>query len=105
MPITSDHDGFWDRVEHEFKVKQAGTWRLTMLFLRLGMAVVLITAAYTVVFYLTPPARGYFFSRYEMTFSPMFWALVGTALIICGAYLRFRAMGPIIDHLKKHGLE
>ena len=93
MPITSDHDGFWDRVEHEFKVKQAARWRLTMLFLRAGTAVVLIAAAYSVFFYLTPPARGYFFSRYEMALSPMFWALVGTGLIICGAYLRFREIG------------
>ena len=29
--------------------------------------------------------------------------LAGVIFIISGAYLRFRAMGPIIDNLKMHG--
>ena len=105
MSIPSDDREFWDRVEHELQVNQPGVWRLTLLLLRLGMATVLFSSAYVLFFYILSPAKGYFITAIEMAIPPMFWVLVGAIMIICGAYLRFRAMGPIVDKFKIHGLD
>lgn len=105
MPITSDQDGFWDRVEHEMKVTQPGVWRTTMILLRLGMVTILFAVSYVMFFSILAPSKGYFFVKAEMVVSPYFWLPMGVTFIIAGAYLRFRAMGPIIEHLKQHGLE
>ncbi|MFC1674081.1 hypothetical protein ACFL12_08115 [Pseudomonadota bacterium] len=103
MPLTSDKDEFWDRVEHELKVKEAMTYNLTALMLRAGMMLVLFTATYLLFAHLLEPSKGYFVSKAEMAIHPIFWALFGVLFIIGGALLRFRAMGPIVEHLKKHG--
>lgn len=105
MPVSSDDHEFWDRVEHEMKVKQPGTWRRTTWMLRFGMAVVILATVYVIFYYLLNPANGYFFSRYEMLVHPVFWLLMGILFIIGGAYLRFRAMGPIVDKLKTRGYD
>lgn len=103
MPASSDDSDFWDRVEHEFKVSNAGTWLMTIWLLRLGIATVMFSALYMLMQYLLTPATGYFFSRLENAVHPVFWGLVGTIFIICGAFLRFRAIGPIVDKFKAHG--
>ena len=105
MPVTTDDKKFWDRVEHEFKVKHAVMWHLSAWLLRLGLALVLLTAVYVLFYYILTPAQGYFFSRAERAAHPMFWVLVGTICIIIASLLRFRAIGPIVDQLKLHGLE
>lgn len=105
MAVSSDDHEFWDRVEHEMKVKEPATWRLTMLLLRFGMATVLFSSAYVLFFFILRPAKGYFLSALETSVPPMIWVLIGTMCIICGAYLRFRAMGPIVDKFKAHGFD
>jgi hypothetical protein len=105
LSIPSDDRDFWNRVEHELQVKQPGSWRLTLILLRAGMATVLFSSIYVLFFYILRPAKGYFFSAIEMTLPPVFWVMAGTLMIICGAYLRFRAMGPIVDKLKVQGLD
>ena len=105
MSVSSGQNEFWDRVEHKMKVSQPGTWRMTMWMLRLGMALVLFSVAYILFFSILTPAKGYFISSAEMVVHPVLWVLVGTFFIIAGAYLRFRAMGPIVDKLKIHGLD
>lgn len=105
MSAPSEDRKFWDRVEHELRVSRPGMWRLTLLLLRLGMAMVVLSTAYLLFFYILGPAKGYFFSSIEMAVSPIYWMLAGTVMIICGAYLRFRAMGPIVDNLKVKGLD
>lgn len=105
MANGSDESEFWNRVEHELKVTQAGTWRMTTWMLRFGMTMVLFSGAYVLFFYILSPAKGYFVSKLEMSVHPVFWVLVGTAFIIGGAYLRFRAMGPIVDKFKAHGFD
>jgi hypothetical protein len=104
MALSSNDHEFWDRVEHEMKVKQPSTWRISMLLLRLGIAGVLFSSAYVLFFYILRPAKGYFFTVLESSVSPIFWVLICTIFIICGAFLRFRAMGPIVDKFKAHGI-
>lgn len=80
-------------------------WSLTKWFLRLGIFSVLFSGAYWLFFALVPPTRGYYVTQYELAVHPIVWALIGTIFIILGAYLRFRAMGPIVDHLKRYGFD
>jgi hypothetical protein len=87
------------------KIKNSSTWFLTTWLLRFGMMVVLFAASYVIFFSILKPADGYFVSRVEMTLNPFFWVLMGVAFIILGAYLRFRAMGPIVDKFKAQGLD
>lgn len=103
MTISPKDNEFWDLVEHEMKVKQGGSWRLTMFMLRAGMGIVLLAAVYMLMTYLLEPPKGYFFTTLETALHPIFWMIAGLIFIIAGAYLRFRAMGPIVDHLKLHG--
>lgn len=103
MPVTPDQNEFWDMVERELKMKQGGTWRSTMLLIRIGMSLVLFAAAYMLFYHLLEPPKGYFITVYERALHPVFWMIAGTLFIICGAYLRFRAMGPIVDKLKLRG--
>lgn len=105
MPLTPDSQEFWDRVDHEMKVKDAMFYSLTGLLLRVGILAVLFTATYLLFAYLLEPSQGYFFTRAEMFVHPIFWALSGVLFIIGGALLRFRAMGPIVENLKKHGYD
>lgn len=100
MKKTRDESEFWDRVEHQMKMQQPGTWRVTLWLLRLGMSVVLFSVTYVVFFYFLKPANGFFVSRLEMAVHPIVWVVVGVSFIIGGAYLRFRAIGPIADTLK-----
>ena len=103
MAVSPKDNEFWDLVEHEMKVKQGSTWRMTMFLLRAGMAIVLFTAFYMLMAYLLEPPKGYFISSFEAALHPIFWMITGLICIIAGAYLRFRAMGPIVDHIKLHG--
>lgn len=105
MARSPDDRAFWDRVEHELKVKRPGRWRLALLLLRLGITTVLFSAAYILFFNILNPANGYFIFAAEMAIPPMFWVLIGTIFIICGAYIRFHAMGPIVDKFKAQGLD
>lgn len=100
MAKSQNESEFWDRVEHDMKMQQPGMWRTTLWMLRLGMVVVLLAVTYFGMFIILKPPGGFFISRYEMAVSPVFWMLAGIALIIGGAYLRFRAIGPIADTLK-----
>lgn len=105
MPITPQHGEFWDRVERDLKIKQPGTWRITITLLRGGMVMILYGVSYFLFFRLLEPPKGYFFTSAEMAIHPFFWALFGVMFILAGAYLRFRAMGPIIEKLKQRGLD
>jgi len=55
-----------------------------------------------VLVHIPAPARGYFLSHLELQIHPIYWAIAGVLFILGGAYLRFRAMGPIIDKLKRN---
>ena len=103
MAVNPNDNEFWDLVEHEMKVKQGSSWRMTMLLLRGGMSIVLFAASYMLMRYLLKPPSGYFVTSLENALHPIFWMIAGVLFIIAGAYLRFRAMGPIIEHLKLHG--
>mgnify|MGYP000731026290 CR=1 FL=1 len=105
MAVTTSDKKFWDHVEHQFKVQRPTTWYLSAFLMRLGLITVWFSAAYVLFFYILAPAPGYFISRIEMAVHPMFWVLVGTGLIIIATLLRFRAIGPIVDKLKLHGVE
>lgn len=100
MALDPNSDDFWERAEHEMRVRQQSTWWTTMLLLRAGMIIILFSAAYMFFATLMEPARGYFFSSAERAVHPIFWCLVGLGCIIVGAYLRFQALGPIVDRLK-----
>lgn len=100
MSLDPQSDDFWERAEHEMRVRQHSTWLSTMLLLRSGMTIILFSASYMFFATLMEPARGYFFSSVERTVHPIFWCLVGLGFIIVGAYLRFQALGPIVERLK-----
>lgn len=100
MAWTPEEDDFWERVEHDMRVRTPWTWGISMLMLRLGMLLVLLSVGYLVFFFVLKPPSGYFLWSGEMSLHPMIWALLGVLLIISGAYLRFRVMGGIIDRLK-----
>jgi len=102
MALSPTTDEFWDRVEHRMKVTQPMSYRLTMLMLRFGILIVLFTAVYLVLGLLLEPSRGYFLSSMEVIVPPIMWALAGVLFILGGAFLRFRAMGPIAEDLKNN---
>jgi len=102
MGLTIDSDDFWDRVEHRMKVTEPMSYHMTMLLLRIGILIVLFTAVYLVLGTILEPARGYFLSSIEIIVHPIMWALAGVMFILTGAFLRFRAMGPIVDELKNN---
>lgn len=105
MAKTPDGDEFWERVDREMRIKKPRMWSLTKWLLRLGVTTALFAGAYMLFSMLVPPSRGFYWTRYELAVQPIIWALGGATLIILGAYLRFRTMGPIIDHLKRHGID
>ena len=105
LAVTSDSQEFWDRVDREMRLKQPTMWKLTKWLLRVGIVTVLFSAAYWLFATLVPATRGYYVTPLELAVHPIIWALIGTIFIILGAYLRFRAMGPIVEHLKRHGIE
>lgn len=105
MVITPDSNEFWDCVDREMRLKNPTTWSLTKWMLRLGIGLVLLAASYWMFLSLLPPTRGFYVTQYELTVHPIIWALVGTIFIIGGAYLRFRAMGPIVEYFKRHGFD
>jgi len=105
MAVTSDSNEFWDRVDREMRMKNPRTWKITKWMLRLGVGTILFAGAYMVFMALVPPTRGFYVTQYELSVHPIIWALMGTISIICGAYLRFRAMGPIVEYFKKHGFD
>lgn len=100
MALSLESDDFWDKVEHRMKVTQPMSYQMTMLLLRLGILIVLFTAVYLVLGTILEPARGYFLSSLEIIVHPIMWALTGVLFILTGAFLRFRAMGPIVEELK-----
>ncbi|HEY9079329.1 hypothetical protein [Magnetovibrio sp.] len=100
MTLKTDGDDFWDRVEHDMRVTQPTSYYLHALMMRIGIVAVLFTAVYLVLGTLLEPARGYFLSNIELKIHPIYWALAGVLFILGGAFLRFRAMGPIIEKLK-----
>jgi len=105
MAITPDQDAFWDRVDRDMKNKQPGIWRATTWLLRGGMAMVLYGVSYMLFFHILSPPKGYFVFSAEMMIHPLFWVLAGVIFILGGAYLRFRAMEPIVERFKKRGLD
>ena len=100
MALSSDSSEFWDRVEREMRIKNPSSYYLHALMLRGGILTVLFTAMYLTLGMILEPAKGYFLSHIELKIHPIYWALAGVLFIIGGAYLRFRAMGPIVDRLK-----
>jgi len=100
MALTSDSDDFWERVEHDMRVTQPSSYYLHALMMRLGILAVLFTAVYLVLGTILEPAQGYFLTHMELKIHPIYWALAGVLFILGGAFLRFRAMGPIIEKLK-----
>ena len=105
MARVTDQSKFWDRVEHELKVTQPVLCFMTTWMMRLGMLLVLLPAAYFMFFLILTPASGFFFSASERMIHPLLLVLCGLLFIILSAYLRFRAIGPITDKLKIHGLD
>jgi len=103
MTLASRQNEFWDRVEREMQMKQPILWRSAACMLRLGIATVLLTAIYMLIVTFVFPVQGFVFSLYEMRIHPMYEGLMGLSLIFGGAFLRFRAMGPIIERLKNTG--
>ena len=73
---------------------------MSMLLLRGGILAVLFTATYLLFANLLDPPKGYFFSTAERLVHPIFWSLVGIGMIVTGAYIRFQALGPIVERLK-----
>ena len=102
MALNANSDDFWERVEHDMKVSQPSSYYLHALMMRVGIIAVLFTAVYLVLGHILEPARGYFLSHIEVKIHPIYWAIAGVLFILGGAYLRFRAMGPIIEKLKSH---
>lgn len=102
MALSTGSDDFWERVEHDMRVKQPTSYYLHALMMRVGIVAVLFTAVYLVLGTILEPARGYFLSHIELKIPPIYWALAGVLFILGGAFLRFRAMGPIIEKLKNN---
>ncbi len=100
MALTSTSDVFWERVERTMRKQQPISYFVHAQMLRGGILVILFTAVYLVLGTLLEPANGYFLSHIELYIHPVYWSMGGIVLIICGAILRFRAMGPIIESLK-----
>jgi len=102
MATNTDSDAFWERVEHDMRVTQPSSYYLHALMMRAGILAVLFTAVYLVLGTILEPARGYFLSHMEVKIHPIYWAIAGVLFILGGAYLRFRAMGPIIEKIKSN---
>lgn len=105
MAVSSDSQEFWDRVDREMRIKKPGMWKRTKWLLRIGVFTVLFSAAYWLFSTLVPATRGYYVTPLELSAHPIIWALFGAICIILGAFFRFRAMGPIVEHLKRYGIE
>ena len=101
MSADATSDEFWSKAEHQLRVRKPSTWWITMFLLRFGIVAILYAAVYMSFSILLEPARGYFFTSAERTFSPILWFLIGTGMIVSGAYIRFQALGSIVEHLKK----
>ncbi len=99
--MDATDQAFWERAEHEMRIHQNTTWFMSMLLLRGGILAVLFTATYLLMVNLLDPAKGYFFNSAERMVHPIFWSLVGIGMIIVGAYIRFQALGPIVERLKE----
>lgn len=100
MSADPTSDEFWSRAEHELRVRKSTTWWITMFLLRFGILAILYAAFYMLFSILLEPARGYFFTSSERTLPPILWFLIGTGMIISGAYIRFQALGSIIERIK-----
>jgi len=92
---------FWSKAEHQLRIRKPTIWWITMLLLRFGILFILFATVYIFFSVLAEPAKGYFFSSVERKIPPIFWFLIGTGMIIVGAYIRFQALGSIVERLKK----
>lgn len=102
MALPGNSDVFWERVERDMQKHHPISYFFHAQLLRGGILVILFTAVYLVLGTILEPARGYFLSHMEVYIHPVYWTLGGIVLIICGAILRFRAMGPVIEKMKMH---
>ncbi|MCW8915416.1 MAG: hypothetical protein OQK24_06120 [Magnetovibrio sp.] len=100
MKLSSDTKEYWQRVEHDMKIASPNLCLLFSALLKGGILLTLLGAAHILLSTILTPAKGYFFSRLETVVHPFFWALIGVIMIIIGAILRYRAMGPIIQKIE-----
>ena len=99
MVRAKTEQDFWSRVERRMRLKNPYYYGFMSWLLRVGMIVVLLAAAYVVMGWALSPPQGYFLTSLELSLHPIIWVLAGVFLIIAGAILRFRAMGPIIEEM------
>lgn len=100
MGTDATSQEFWERAEHDLRTRKPSTWWLTMFLLRFGILVILFATFYISFSLLLEPASGYFYSSIERKLSPILWCLLGIGMIIAGAYIRFQALGSIVERLK-----
>ncbi|MDH5489176.1 MAG: hypothetical protein OEX17_04530 [Rhodospirillaceae bacterium] len=91
---------FWTRAEQQLRTRKPTTWWITMFLLRFGILFILFATVYIFFSVLAEPAKGYFFFSAERKLPPILWFLAGTGMIIVGAYIRFQALGSIVERLK-----
>ncbi|MDH3335683.1 MAG: hypothetical protein OEL50_03470 [Rhodospirillaceae bacterium] len=92
---------FWSKAEHQLRTRKPSTWWITMFLLRFGILFILFATVYIFFSVVAEPSKGYFFSSMERKLPPILWFLVGIGMIITGAYIRFQALGSIVDRLKR----
>lgn len=102
MALPGSSDVFWERVERDMQKHHPISYFVHAQMLRGGILVILFTAVYLVLGTILEPAKGYFLTHIELYIHPVYWTMGGIVLIICGAILRFRAMGPVIEKMKMH---
>ena len=101
MGADATSQEFWTRAEHELRTRKPSTWWITMLLLRLGILIILFAAFYISFSLLLEPASGYFYSSVERKLHPILLCLLGVGMIIAGAYIRFQALGSIVERIKR----
>jgi len=92
---------FWSKAELQLRNRKPTVWWITMFLLRFGILLILFATVYIFFSVLAEPSKGYFFYSAERKLPPILWFLIGTGMIITGAYIRFQALGSIVERLKQ----
>ncbi|MEG3618102.1 hypothetical protein V5T82_06520 [Magnetovibrio sp. PR-2] len=100
MKLDTDSPEFWNRVEREMRNTDPNAFVLFNLLLKAGIYLALFTAAYLVLYNVLEPPRGFFVTPFEIAVHPFFWGIFGVILIVTGAILRYRAMGPAMERVR-----
>ncbi|MBF0246563.1 MAG: hypothetical protein HQL36_00600 [Alphaproteobacteria bacterium] len=101
MALKPDSDAYWQRVEHDLRVREPKKYMWSILSMRLGTVLILFTALYMVSLYVIEPPSGFFLTRMELSVHPIAWALLGVVMIVIGALIRYHAMGPLIERINQ----